>query len=71
MQPCQQKSRAMKHLRADNLQNIPVVATPVEAEDSPSSYSHQSFPHLPGSPRRNKEVVKEIALKVKLDFTKK
>ena len=25
---------------------------------------------LPGSPRRNKEVVKELALKVKLNFTK-
>ena len=79
MRPHQQKSRDMKRLRAENLQNIPVVATPVEAEDSPSSYSYWSLlprpvknaiSSLPGSPRRNKEVVKELALKVKLNFTK-
>ena len=40
MRPHQQKSRDMKRLRAENLQNIPVVTTPVEAEDSPSSYSY-------------------------------
>ena len=40
MRPHQQKSRDMKRLRAENMQNIPVVATPVEAEDSPSSYSY-------------------------------
>ena len=59
--------------------NIPIVATPVQAEDSPSSYSHRSslsravkkvISSLPGSPRRNKEVIKELAFKVKLDFTK-
>ena len=37
MRLCQQKTRAMKRPRAENLQNIPVVATPVEAKDSPSS----------------------------------
>ena len=71
------KSRAMKRLQKEN--DTPVLATPPLADDPPSTYSHRSslsravnkaISSLPGTPRRNKQVIHELALRVKLDFSK-
>ena len=60
-----QKSRAMKRLQEENLWSIAVDATPPQADDSSSFYSHWSslsravnkaISSLPGTPRRNKQV---------------
>ena len=73
------KSRAMKRLQKENVPDTPVLATPALADDPPSTYSHRSslsravnkaISSLPGTPRRNKQVIRELALKVKLDFSK-